>query len=706
MSSPAKRSFSYYFRVEFKTIQGKITTGFLLMGLFALSLVVYPVWVYQRIIDRYEQTLRATIPTEYYCEIIEVCLSKSNNSLNNYLLTGDDIYPRKRADIWENDFKMALDSLLRYTRTWENNLATSLVYDVSVKAGRLRAEQDYIERAHGEKLITAELFETMGSANRRQEVARLDLHAEDILRQLENIIEIQKLEVARAQKETADDRENLVYAMILLTLLVIFVAVVVAGYIITRVLGKVRNLKYKIRELAHGEIPDHIARTQDEIDSISEGINVISRNMRQLKEFATEVGRGNFEYDFQGFEGGGGPVGRALQQMRDSLKFVAEENGRRNWSISGFARFAQIMREAGNDLPVLCDNVLVELVKYVNANQGAIYVVDADDKFEHMRLMSWYAYDRKKFRTGRVEKGEGLVGEVYQEKQSMFITKLPEQYMAITSGLGGATPRCLFIVPLKVNEVVKGVLELASFEVFRPHEKEFIEKICESVASTLISLENNVKTQQLLETAQLTAEMMRAQEEEMRQNMEELQATQEELHRQRVELADFVNAINVSSILIEFDPTGMILQVNDRFCQLFQYHSAEVIGKPLSFYVPEDVLATGNIEEILSQIEQEAYFIRDVKRLKKDGTAVWLRAYYIPIRDQKGHIKKVSALCTDITNEVEAAWQTTQAIAVEREKASQVIRTQREMMQQQRQMFKDKEQKLLDRIAELEAARS
>jgi GAF domain-containing protein len=117
------------------------------------------------------------------------------------------------------------------------------------------------------------------------------------------------------------------------------------------------------------------------------------------------------------------------------------------------------------------------------------------------------------------------------EKETTYLASVPEEYIRITSGLGDAPPKSVLMVPLKVDKDVYGIVELASFNEYQPFEIAFVEKLGESIASTLASVRAAEKNKQLIEQFQAQNEEMRAQEEEMRQNMEELQATQEEISR-------------------------------------------------------------------------------------------------------------------------------------------------------------------------------
>ena len=89
-----------------------------------------------------------------------------------------------------------------------------------------------------------------------------------------------------------------------------------------------------------------------------------------------------------------------------------------------------------------------------------------------------------------------------------------------------------------MNNEVLGVIELASFKEIEKYKIEFVEKLGESIASSLSIARINAKTKQLVKELEMQAEQQSAQEEEMMQNVEEMRATQEESLRKEKELTD------------------------------------------------------------------------------------------------------------------------------------------------------------------------
>src|SRR5690606_32889817 len=126
---------------------------------------------------------------------------------------------------------------------------------------------------------------------------------------------------------------------------------------------------------------------------------------------------------------------------------------------------------------------------------------------------------------------EGLVGQCFMERDVIYMTKVPQNYVQITSGLGEATPGCVILVPVMTADEIVGVFELASFKPLEQYRIDFLKKVCENIASSIVSSRVTERVKRLLAESQQQTEEMRAQEEEMRQDMEELQATQEEMRR-------------------------------------------------------------------------------------------------------------------------------------------------------------------------------
>jgi methyl-accepting chemotaxis protein len=86
-------------------------------------------------------------------------------------------------------------------------------------------------------------------------------------------------------------------------------------------------------------------------------------------------------------------------------------------------------------------------------------------------------------------------------------------------------------------------MEIATFNVLKNYEIEFVERIGESIAATISTVKSNIQNAILLEQSQQQAEEMASQEEEMRQNMEELRATQEQSSRREEELVREVESL-------------------------------------------------------------------------------------------------------------------------------------------------------------------
>jgi hypothetical protein len=325
--------------------------------------------------------------------------------------------------------------------------------------------------------------------------------------------------------------------------LFIILCVLLGAFITYIIVKPIRYINRELHEMGKGILPKQpLDESSDEIGSIALNVNTVVDGLRKISLFANEMGKGNFDSYFEPLSEKD-TLGNALVRMREELKQASEEETKRkkedlqrNWASQGIARFSEILRENNNNLEELSFNVISNLVKYLGANQGGLFILNENGGVASIDMTACYAYNRKKFLKKSFKPGEGLIGRCMQEQESIFLTDIPSGYAEITSGLGGDDPSCLFIVPLKANEMVHGIIEIASFEILETYQIEFIEKIAESIASTIATVKINIQTKQLLEQSRRQAEDMATQEQEMRQNMEELRATQELSARREAEL--------------------------------------------------------------------------------------------------------------------------------------------------------------------------
>jgi len=318
--------------------------------------------------------------------------------------------------------------------------------------------------------------------------------------------------------------------------LILIVGLGLAYYFSQQLTETILTLRNALRQLAAGEHTEEVKnKRKDEVGDITESLNMLVRGLRRYTAFAKKIGEGDLSQHFDPLSTKD-ILGNELLDMRGKLQKTAHEKAIRDWSTEGLALVVDVLRKNTTDTEALAHALVKQLVNYMGVNQGALFLKREDASGDYLELIAAYAYTRRKFLSKRVNFGEGLVGQCVLERRTVHMTQVPKDYMTITSGLGDAPPQTVLIVPLIHNDVVYGVVEMAAFKMLKAHEIAFVEKVAESIASTISTVEVNERTKRLLEQSQQMSEDLKAQEEELRQNQEELQATQEQMRRRQLEL--------------------------------------------------------------------------------------------------------------------------------------------------------------------------
>ena len=349
----------------------------------------------------------------------------------------------------------------------------------------------------------------------------------------------------------------------------------------------------------------------------------------------------------------------SMIQLRNYLKNnILEENKRktedaqRSWMSEGLAKFGEILRREADNMEEFAFSLISNLVKYLHANQGGFFLIETSGEGErYFDMKACYAYDRRKFADRTIDWGEGMVGTCALEMQSIYMTDIPEHYLAVTSGLGHSNPTNLLLVPLVVQDDVFGVIELASFNPIKPYEIEFMENIAESIAMTISSVKSNIRTAELLKESRQQAEILAVQEEKNRQSMEELRDIQEQAAKQAEKFISFTNSVNHTLIRAEYDTDGILQYANTRFLRKLGYFSnSEVEGKHISKFVDEkDRKWFDDIWRRLS--EGGKHYEGYMKHMTKTGQDLWTMSTYTCVRKDDGSVDKILFLALDTTEQ-------------------------------------------------------
>lgn len=441
--------------------------------------------------------------------------------------------------------------------------------------------------------------------------------------------------------------------------LIVLIVILIFYYGIKATLGPlaadIKKLSQAIDTMAEGKLPEAIPTDRiDDFGHLIVSTNKLIDNLEKTASFADEIGKNNLHAAFSPASKDD-VLGNALVRMRQSLiKTQQEEEVRKaedekqSWVTVGLAKFSEILRQNNNNLALLAENIIQNLINYLNANQGGIFALNDEEGHEKaLDLVASFAYNRKKHLTKQILVGEGLVGTCAIEKQTIHLKEIPEGYITITSGLGEATPTNLLIVPLKLEDSVFGVIEIASFTDFLPHEIEFVEKLSHSIASTLSSVKINLRTTYLLEQSQQQREEMAAQEEEMRQNMEEMQATQEEMQRKTAELQAVNTAIDDALLQGELELDGSIISLNQNLLNTLGLSRDEIMDKLFIQLAPSTTAKElkSQWNSVNSGNSEKGIF----HFLTPEGDDRYLMLSFSPAFDEIGSLMKVLVLGQDVT---------------------------------------------------------
>jgi signal transduction histidine kinase/CheY-like chemotaxis protein len=193
------------------------------------------------------------------------------------------------------------------------------------------------------------------------------------------------------------------------------------------------------------------------------------------------------------------------------------------------------------DPAAIGNGILGSLVPYVGAYVAVLYSREGDAL---VRIAAW-ALSAENAVPQRIERGQGLLGQVLDEKRAIEVRGAGSDFLKVGSALASAPATHCVVAPMMADGEVIGVLEVGFIgdENAVDDTRELLENAAEAMGMALRSAQYRLRMVDLLEETQRQSEELQVQQEELRVSNEELEErgrvlmeTQARLETQQAEL--------------------------------------------------------------------------------------------------------------------------------------------------------------------------
>jgi signal transduction histidine kinase/CheY-like chemotaxis protein/methyl-accepting chemotaxis protein len=290
----------------------------------------------------------------------------------------------------------------------------------------------------------------------------------------------------------------------------------------------------------NGEFPGAFAQIKQASNSMA---NDIQQIINETNNSLAQLAAGQMQIHLNAsFPGDFKKVKQALETTAHKLAEATAINHSQNWFKTGQSQLSEQM-SGEKTIVQLAEEAINFLTPYLEAQIGAFYLFKKEERAQgaqetqgYLQMIASHAYIWRNSAMYEFKIGEGIVGQAALERKMFVITKAPDDYITIKSGLGEARPSSILVAPFLYENTLKGVIELASFTSFTERQLEFLNQVSPMMAIAVNTAESRTKMQVLLEQSQNQAEELQSQQAELQHFNQELQNQTEELQSQSAEL--------------------------------------------------------------------------------------------------------------------------------------------------------------------------
>ncbi|MFE2972795.1 HAMP domain-containing protein [Streptomyces sp. NPDC059340] len=286
-------------------------------------------------------------------------------------------------------------------------------------------------------------------------------------------------------------------------------------------------------------------------ENVNELAGNLTRQVRAIAEVTSAVAEGDLTRSITvDASGEVAELKDNINAMVKSLRQTTQANQEQDWLKTNLARISGLI-QGRRDLADVARLIMDELVPLVSAQYGAFFLAEDTHEGVQLCLIDSYGRPADSRRPTRFRLGESLVGQAARSRRTIAVDEIPAGYVTVSSGLGGAAPASLVVLPVMAEEQVLGVIELASTGRFTLVHRDFLDQLMETVGVNVNTIIANARTDELLGESQRLAGELQARSEELQVRQEELQHSNAELEEKAALLASQNRDIETKNLEIE-----------------------------------------------------------------------------------------------------------------------------------------------------------
>jgi PAS domain-containing protein len=391
-------------------------------------------------------------------------------------------------------------------------------------------------------------------------------------------------------------------------------------------------------------------------------------------------------------------IDKQIKSLNKQLKAETNATLINEWTRKGLASFSKVLRHNFDNPQQHAKKTLSNLVSYLNVPMGAIYL-PSGKQAGSFDLVGSIAFGKEKHYPRSVLKGEGIVGTVAVEMKTINITDIPEDYFKVSSGFGEAKPKNIIVMPIKLDNKIYGIIELASLNKFKKFELEFMDELSTTLGASFAISSVFMETKEKLNKLEKELNESETGYEAFKKELENFKTENNSLANINAEVRIINESISTFALVAELDLDGNIMNMNNAFLELLKVQKETLLHINYQDYTQQIEKSNESDTKGLWNKVRTGTIINLTRNFLISDRTIWLSETYIPIKNNSGKVEKVKLIAFNETKLKTTELQVKKLAASITEKETKLTEKEKELNKLNSQLI-NKENELLKTRAE------